>query len=240
MKQLKYRLGLISAILILLSTSSATWGEHAPPQDNRLPSWGDSGNNTVDLTRVDILMTAGKVVRGSAEDSVFTAVSTSASVFTLNSAVEGYDNVVFNGVLVIDVEISPRGFLREGGFFAIYSTDAVFSTDNTTTYNCNNAGNNCSSGQLIYAGDLSAFGWAESTGLFEFEIVNLSGWAKNNWAPMADAAEHVLLNVDCTTQPTSGPGICFDMFATAKEKKFEAIADGFAVVPDAAAVAAVQ
>lgn len=242
MKQLKQRLVLFSWLLVTLSISTFVWASHDHINlDSRLPLWGDSGNKTIDFTETEIVFTYGKTVRGTAADSTLKVNSTSTSVFALNSVEDGYDNTVFNGVLVIDLMINSRGQIQAGGTFAVYSTDALFGTEHTTDFNCNKSGKNCSTGQLVYGGELTGFGWQEHIpGLIEFSMINVSGWAKDNWNAMSGTQEHVLFNVDCSTQPISIPGVCMDIYSGSKAKTFNATASGFAVVPDSPTIVAAQ
>lgn len=241
MKQLKKKFGLISGLLIILSGSSYVWASHDHLNyDNPLAPWEKSGNKTIDFTNVDIVFTPGKLRRGDVDDSTFEVDTTSTSVFTLNSIDDAHVNTVFNGVLVIDVKISKRGIIVDGSTFSVYSTDALFGTDHTQDFDCNKSGRNCSTGQLVYGGDLTAFGWSEHDGFFEFEMMNVSGWAKDNWNGVSDTIEHVLFNIDCSTQSTSSPGVCFDVSETNTNKAFEATADGLAVVPEPVTVVATQ
>ena len=224
MKLHKQWLFSIFGALVTLSINTAAWAEH--PLDSPLPDWGRTGTNTVDFTNVNFRLDLGRSHKGEVEDSEYFIESTSSSVFKLNSAVNEYNDVVFNGYLVINMSTTKRGFLVPGSSFGIYSTDAMFGTDNTTEYNCNKSGNNCTTGQLVYGGEVAAFGWEGQSGVYEFEIANVTGWTFDNWGQVANTVEHILLNVEPfdTSSPTA--------FSTNKPYvEFEVI-DGFAVVPD--------
>ena len=212
---------LISKTLIALSMSTAALAEH--PLDSPLPEWGRTGTNTVDFTNVNFRVDPGKTHKGETEDSDFLIESTSSSVFKLNSAVDGYNDVVFNGYLVIDMSTTKRGFLVPGSSFSIYSTDAMFGTDNTTEYNCNKSGNNCTTAQLVYGGEIAAFGYEGPVGVFEFQISNVTGWAYANWGQVENTVEHILLNVE--------PFDISSIFNTNKPFVEFDVIDGFAVVP---------
>ena len=213
---------LISKALIVFSMSTTAWAEH--PLDSPLPDWGRTGTNTVDFTNVNFRVDPGKIHKGVVEDSDYFVESTSSSVFKLNSAAEGYNDVVFNGYLVINMSTTPRGFVVPGASFSIYSTDAMFGTDNTTDYNCNKSGKNCTTAQLVYGGELVAFGWEGQNGILEFQISNVTGWAFDNWSQAANTVEHILLNVE--------PFDASRTFNTNKPYVELEVIDGFAVVPE--------
>ena len=178
MKQHKQLLGTIAGIFVsLFITSTAFAG--AVPLNNRLDAWGDYGTKAVYFDGVDISYKNGKTKRGITGDTEFFA--TGGTNFRLDSLVDGYDMVGINdGYLVIDANLSSKGTLRSGGTFGIYSTDSMFDAY-STDYNCNKQGKNCSTGNLVYGGELSAFGWSGTLGILEFGIVNMSGWASDTW-----------------------------------------------------------
>ena len=221
MKQQKYWSKTISAALIALAVSATAWADIH--YNNRLPAWGDSGAKTVDFTNVEMRVDWGKLLRdGTVEDSNFTMTSSADSTFSLNSPDDGYNNDSFNGTLVVNAIVTARGFFVPGGTFAIYSTDPMFGTDHTVEYDCNKAGKNCSSAQLVYGGELTAFGWHSEDGILEFAIGSINGWTTDSWGRLDNTTEHVLLN----TAP-------FDIGNTDKKPyTIYAITDGFAVVPD--------
>ena len=227
---------LLASVLgvITLTMSSATFAG-VVPLENRLAAWDDYGTATVNFTDIDVKYTNGKTKRGVTDDTVFFAQSSNTSQFELFAPTEGYgtgpndqfvpfgSGVGFDGALIIDAKISSRGILRSGSTFGIYSNDAMFGTDYTTTYGCNKQGNACSEGQLVYGGDLTAFGWSGGQGLLEFEISNLAGWAHDQWGTTG-ATEHIMLDVGG-----------FTLNDVSSVKSFTATADGFAVVPVPAA-----
>ena len=222
MKQRKQLLGTIAGIFVsLFITSTAFAG--AVPLENRLDAWEDYGSKAVDFTDIDITYKNGKTRRGITADTEFFAESTDISQFFLDSVSDGYDMQGFNGYLVIDANLSSKGTLRSGGTFGIYSNDSLFD-GYSTDYNCNKQGKNCSTGNLVFGGDLSAFGWSGSQGILEFEIINMTGWAHDAWAPDS-TTEHIMLNT-----------AAFDLNGVSSVKAFNATADGFAVVPVPAAV----
>lgn len=197
------------------------------PLENRLPAWEDYGTKTVDFTNVDISYTNGRTKKGNTTDTVFFGESSNSTVLSLNSATDGYDNVVFDGDFIIDAQISSKGVLRDGSTFGFYSNDAMFGTGNTTDYGCNKQGKNCSTGQLVFGGDLTAFGWSGSQGILEFVTDNLLGWAMDEWQPgepFGFRSEHLYLDVGE-----------FTLNDVSSVKSFNATADGFAVVPVPAA-----
>ena len=223
------------AAVVLAVNSAASAG--SLPLENRLDTWADYGSSTVNFTNVDIKYTNGKTKKGQTTDTVFFGASNTSSQFELYSPEQGYgtgtqtefvpfgSGLGFDGVLVIDARISSRGVLRAGSTFGIYSSDTtIFGSNNTTSYNCNKAGTRCDSGQLVYGGDLTQFGWSGSAGILEFEIGNLDGWALDNWAPYA-TREHIYLDVGA-----------FTLNDVSSVKSFTATADGFAVVPVPAAI----
>ena len=214
---------LVSMLVGLVGlTISAVSSAETVPLDNRLPAWGDFGYPRIDFTNIDVRYTNGKTSRrGVAKDGVFFAEDNSLSTFTLQGP--GYDGVAFDGGMVIDAKISSRGVLRAGSTFGIYSNDAMF-TGPVVNYGCNQQGKNCSSGKLVFGGDLIAFGWSGSLGILEFGTTNLAGWAKDLWTPNS-GNEHIYMDV--------GP---FDLNNVSSVKSFTATADGFAVVPVPAAV----
>lgn len=226
MKQQKQWLGSMMAGLIALAIIPGAAWAGTVPIDNRLPEWEDFGSKTVDFTDIAINYTNGRTKRGVTADTVFFAESTDTSLFSLNAPTDGIFDVPFEGGhLIIDANISSKGVLRAGSTFGIYSTDAMFGTDYTTDFDCNKAGNNCSTGQLVYGGDLTAFGWSGTLGILEFEIGNLAGWAHDMLEPTS-VSEHIYLDLDP-----------FDLNGVSSVKSFNAIADtGFAVVPVPAAV----
>ena len=227
MKKQQKWLGLIAGAVASLAISSTSMAAEVPPE-NRLPTWDDFGTETVDFTDIAVNYIHGKKKKGIVGDTVFFAESTDTSVFNLNG---GDDRgTVFDGFMVIDANISSRGrLLQEVSSFGIYSTDAMFGTGNEASYNCNKAGKQCTEGQLVYGGTIADFGWSSSQGILEFSIANLSGWVMDNWTTGDTSAltEHLMLNVD---------GGSFDLGGVSSVKAFEAMADGFAVVPVPAAV----
>lgn len=220
-------------VVALAVNSAASAG--SLPLENRLDAWDDFGSKAVNFTNVDIKYTNGKTKKGQTTDTVFFGASNTSTQFELYSPVDGYGSgstteqvpfgsgVGFDGVLVIDARISSRGVLRSGSTFGIYSSDAVFGSANTTSYNCNKSGTRCDSGQLVYGGDLTQFGWSGSAGILEFEIGNLGGWANDLWG--TSVLEHIYLDVGA-----------FTLNDVSSVKSFTATADGFAVVPVPAAV----
>lgn len=230
MKQQKYWFKAISTALIALTVSATAWADIHYNQ--RLPDWGDSGTKTVDFTNVEFRVDWGKTSRdGTTADSSFTMTSSADSTFSLNSPVDGYINDSFNGTLVVNATVTSRGIFLPGATFAIYSTDSMFGTDHTVEYDCNKSGKNCSSAQLVYGGELTAFGWHSLDGILEFAITNINGWTTDTWGRLENTTEHVLLN----TQP-------FDLHNFNNKKPYTVyhINDGFAVVPDPATVVVIQ
>lgn len=221
MKQHKQLLGLIAGIFASLFISSAAFAG-AVPVENRLDAWEDYGTKAVYFDGVDITYKNGKTKRGITSDTEFFA--TGGTNFRLDSFVDGYNMQGMNdGYLVIDANLSSKGTLRSGGTFGIYSTDSLFDAY-ATEYNCNKSGKNCSTGNLVFGGELSAFGWSGSQGILEFEIINMTGWAHDTWSPDS-TSEHIMLNT-----------AAFDLNGVSSVKAFNATADGFAVVPVPAAV----
>ena len=222
----------VFASLVISSTSMAV----ELPLDNRLPAWGDFGSPTVEFTDIDINFKNGKRKKGVIEDSVFFGESSEISTFTLNGP--GFEDGIgggFEGYMVIDANLSSRGRLRttdtdngeKGSTFAIYSAESMFGTGNEASYDCNNAGNQCTAGQLVFGGDLTSFGWSGTAGILEFTTTNLSGWAVDTWLandPNPNRVEHLMLYTGT-----------FDLGGVSSVRAFTATADGFAVVPVPAA-----
>lgn len=225
MKKKQKWLGLIAGVVASLAISSTSMAAELP-LDNRLPAWDDYGTETVDFTNINIDYVNGKKKKGIIGDTRFFGESTETSVFNLN----GPDDrgTVFDGYLVIDAKLSSRGRLRDGSTFSIYSQDAMFGTGREGEYACNTGGKQCSTGQLVYGGDLTSFGWSGTAGILEFTIANLSGWALDTWlgGDQSTRTEHLMLNI------AGG----FDLGGVSSVKAFTATADGFAVVPVPAAV----
>lgn len=228
-------------VLASFAISSAAWA--IVPNDNRLPAWEDYGSKTVDFTGVAINYQGGRYRRHKWSEGSFFGDSsaqaldpdtgeyyTPVSTFSLNSPFNGVNNVAFDGDMVIDAKINGKGRLRTSkSSFGIYSNDAMFGGP-VVEYGCDRKRRNCRSGVLVYGGDLTGFGWSGSQGLLEFEIGNLAGWAWDQWEVPAgrDGAtsmEHIMLNVGQ-----------FDLGGVKRVRSFNALADGFAVVPVPAAV----
>lgn len=223
MKNRRKWLGSIAAVATSVAISSTSMAAELP-LDNRLPDWPDFGTETVDFTNIDINYINGKKKRGVVQDSTFFGESSEASVFNLNGPRDR--GTVFNGHLIVDADLSSRGRLRDGSTFGIYSNDAKFGTGRETEYGCNKAGKQCSTGQLVYGGSLTSFGWSGTEGILEFTIANLSGWVIDEWlaGDQSHRSEHLMLNTDP-----------FDLGGVSSVKAFTALADGFAVVPVPAA-----
>ena len=242
MKQQKLWLSVATGVLISSALSSpALAGRDPLTEENRLPAWEDYGTKTVDFTNIAINYRSGRVKRGKWQDAQYFGDSegtvpdgTPVSTFSLNSTTDGYDNASFEGRMVIDAKISSKGKLRTNhSTFGIYSSDPMFGTD-TVAYSCTKVsgsrlkGVECETGVLVYGGDLLDFGWSGSQGILEFSIGNLEGWAWDQWENPADQltrTEHILLDV----------GV-FDLGGVSRVRTFNAVADGFAVVPVPAAV----
>jgi hypothetical protein len=214
MKQQKQWFVSIACALVALTINSVTWAE--VPLDNRLPTWGDSGTKTVDFTNISINYTSGR-----GQDTVVFGRGDYTSVFSLNSPTDGYSDVTFDGYLIIDAKISSQGVLRSGSTFGFYSADTMFD-GYATTYDCDKFGDNCSTGNLVYGGEITAFGWSASQGILEFEISNVSGWTADAWGA-SSYSNHIMLS---TSQ--------FDLKGTGSVKSFTATADGFAVAEKSA------
>jgi hypothetical protein len=218
MKRQKQWLLSILGALVALTINSVTWAG-VVPLENRLPAWGDYGPKTVDFTNIDITYTNGKRKYGPTAHATFLGRSSASSVISLNSPTDGYVNVVFDGDMVIDANISSKGVLRAGSTFGIYSNDVLlFFGEPVVEYGCNIHGNNCSTGMLIYGGTITAFGWSGSQGILEFSIGNLGGWAHDTW-PNSPIEKHIFLDVGA-----------FTLNDVSSVKSFRAVADGFAVV----------
>ena len=232
MKKQQKWFGLIAGVVASLAISSTSMAAELP-LDNRLPAWSDYGTETVDFTNIDINFVNGKKKRGVIGDSTFFGESNETSTFSLNDS--NGDITAFNGYMVIDAKLSSRGRLRTGdtdngdkiSSFAIYSTDAMFGTGHEADYDCGPSGKKCTSGQLVYGGDLTSFGWSGTEGILEFTIANLSGWALDEWTvgDQSGRVEHLKLLTGA-----------FDLGGVSSVKYFTATADGFAVVPVPAAV----
>ena len=237
------KLGLcIAGVLASCAISSTALAGKSPlSEENRLPAWEDYGSKTVDFSDIAINYKSGRVKRGSWEDTQFWGDSlgtkpdgTPSSTFALTSATDGYDNVAFEGRIIIDAKISSKGVLKKGAStFGVWSNDPIFGT-NTVDYACSVVSGGkvketvCENGVLVYGGELVDFGWSGSQGILEFSIDNLAGWAWDQWEDPADQAtrqEHILLDV----------GV-FDLGGVSNVRTFNAVADGFAVVPVPAAV----
>ena len=228
----------VFASLVISSTALAA----ELPAENRLPFWGEAGSPTVSYTNIDINFKNGKKKKGITDDSVFFAESTDLSTFSLDGP--GFPDFGFDGYMAIDAKLSSRGRLRTGetdnrdkvSTFGIYSTNtALFGTGNEATYNCNKGGSNCTTGQLVFGGDLASFGWSSAEGVLEFTTANLSGWAVDTWLandPLANRVEHLILY----TLDEFGDRAGFDLGGVSSVKAFTATANGFAVVPVPAAV----
>ena len=209
MKQKKQWFVSITCALVALTTNSVTWAE--VPLDNRLPAWGNFGTKTVDFTNISINYT-----NDGNQDTVVFGRGDYTSVFSLNSLTDGYSDVTFAGYLIIDAKISPQGVLQSGSTFGFYSADAMFD-GYATTYDCDKFGDNCSTGNLVYGGEITAFGWSASWGILEFEIGNVSGWTADAWG-VGSQGNHIMLSTDP-----------FDLNGTNSVTQFTATADGFAV-----------
>ena len=132
MKQQKQLLGITAGVLASCVISSAALaGGGSLTEENRLPAWEDYGTKTVDFTNVAINYKSGRVKRGKWEDTQFFGDNegtvpdgTAPSTFALNSATDGYDNVAFDGRMIIDAKISSKGKLKTSiSSFGIYSND---------------------------------------------------------------------------------------------------------------------
>lgn len=228
MKQQKQWLGTViagfTALVILIPNAWAG----VVPLENRLPAWEDYGSKRIDFTNIDIAYKNGRTKKGRTEDTSFFGESNTNSTFSLFSRTDGYVDVPFNGEFIIDANISSRGVLRDGSSFGFYSNDvSIFGTGNEVDYACNKQGKNCSNGTLVFGGNLAAFGWSGSLGILEFVTKDLAGWAMDMWQPGEDGTrmEHIYLDV----------GV-FDLDDVSSVKTFNAVANGFAVVPVPAAV----
>ena len=167
MKINKRFISVVSGVFILLSFNAPVSATHLKHQfENPLPVWERAGNKTIDFTDVDIELMLGRATKRSVEDSIFTAQSSSTSVFSLNSILDGYDNIEFQGVLVLNAILNSKGMIQPGSTYAVYSSDVVFGTQYTESYNCNKSGKNCSTGQLVYGGNITQFGWDQKLGCF--------------------------------------------------------------------------
>lgn len=221
MKNKKLSLSRFTGVVIALVISSAAWAATLPTE-NRLPAWGDYGTETVNFSDVYIKFVEIEDKKSTSihRATSFRAESLTSSVFNLKSD-NGYPGVgSFNGYMIISVDLSSRGRIRDGASFAVYSQDARFGTGNEA--GCNKAGKKCK-GQLIYGGEVSGFGWSGTEGVIEFAISNRTGWAVDNWSPGSVAVEHVLLKV--------AP---FDIVNDLFGKDFTTVGDGFAVVVNSA------
>ena len=242
MKQQKHLQNVAVGALASFVISSAAWA--VVPNENRLPAWEDYGSKTVDFTGVAINYKSGRYRRHLWSEGSFFGDSsaqvldpdtgtyyTPDSTFSLNSPFNGVNDVAFNGDMVIDARISSKGRLYTNrSSFGIYSNDPMFG-NNAVEYACTGSGKGatCRSGTLVYGGDLTGFGWSGSQGLLEFNIGNLAGWAWDQWEVPAGrngatSYEHIMLNVGA-----------FDLGGVNRVRSFNAIADGFAVVPVPAA-----
>lgn len=235
MKQHKQWQGAMVGVLASFVISSAAWA--GDPTENRLPDWGDYGAKTIDFTNVAINYKAGKRRWGrqragsffghSQSNSPWSNASVEPSTFSLNSLHDGYDNVAFDGDMIIDAKISAKGRLNtRNSKFGIFSNDPMFEGP-VVNYDCGRRG--CRSGVLVYGGELTDFGWSGSQGILEFEIGNLSGWAWDQWESSsrdgATSKEHLFLDIGK-----------FNLNGRDSIKSFNTVANGFAVVPVPAAV----
>ena len=224
MKNKKLSLSRFTGVVIALVISTAVWAATLP-LENRLPSWGDYGTETVNFSDIYIKFVRQEQTKKDPIPSAylgyeFRAESLTSSVFNLKSD-NGYPDVgSFNGYMVISVDLSPKGTVRSGSSFAVYSQDERFGTGNEA--GCNKAGQNCI-GQLIYGGEVSGFGWSGTEGIIELAISNRTGWAVDNWNPGSVAVEHILLNV--------AP---FDIIDDSFGSTYTTVGDGFAVVVNSA------
>lgn len=223
MEKKQRRLLIAAGMLSSLAISSVSWAG-VVPLENRLDAWEDYGTKAVYFDGVDINYQNGRTKKGITADTTF--FGTGGNNFRLDSLTDGYDMFgLSDGEIIIDANISSRGTLRSGSAFGIYSNDAMFGGEPVVEYGCNSKGKNCSTGVLVYGGDLTAFGWSGSLGILEFEIQNFSGWASNAWGQKQGTTEHIYLDVDV-----------FTLNDVSSVKAFKATADGFAVVPVPAAV----
>lgn len=224
MKYLKSSLSTVVAGLIALAVIVPSSFAGVVPLENRLPAWGDYGSKTIDFTNVDVTYRNGRTKKGRTDDTVFFGESTNSTVLSLN---DGTTSTVFDGDFIIDANISSKGVIREGSTFGFYSNDvSLFGSGNEVDYGCNKQGKNCSNGTLVFGGDLIGFGWSGSLGILEFLTNNLQGWAMDMWNPGAGptAQEHIYMDVGA-----------FTLNDVSSVKAFDAVADGFAVVPVPAA-----
>ena len=223
---------LVVSVTGLLNLSPA-WAAIPDLRNQPLSDWGDSGAKSINFSDVDVELFNGVINKNKIVDQTLSVTSSSSSVFHLNSSIDEYNNTQFNGYLVINAKLSQKFLLRPGSSFAIYSTDSMFGKEYTTQYNCSKSGRKCTSGQLIYSGDLSQIGWSQNEGNFEFTINNLGGWAYDNLGQMTNSVEHILLNIDCSTQTTVDSNNCYEIITGyGVSNTLSAKADGFAVVPE--------
>ncbi len=224
----------IAVGLLAYTASSVAWANL--PADNRFPQATDWGYPAIHFDNVAVEYKPGKTKGKKIDDSEFFAVSTPSTTLTLMGP--GYDGVTFAGSFVVDAFISPKGSLKEGTF-GFYSQDAMFSSGPAANYNCNKGGQGCTSGYLVYGGDLKYFGWSENydlstsgysiwdnanAGMLEFRVTNQSGWAWDIWGSGFD--ENIIMNI--------AEGL--NLNGTNAVTSWSGTADGIAVVPVPAAV----
>lgn len=221
---IKNRLTRCIGILTTLFASTSLWADHASTV-YRLPAWGDSGTETVEFNSVDVTYKKGKTLKGYPSDSYLTVESSESTVLSLKSDNGLPGSGFFNGYILISATFNPKGTLSNfvPSTIAVYSNDSRFGTGNEAEYNCNNSGKNCTTGQLIYGGDLTVFGFSGIDGIFEFMYTNLSGWATDNWNVNATDVVHVKINLSP-----------FDIFHVKSNHPLTDVGEGFAVIRNAA------
>ncbi len=225
--------------LVALTVSSICAAELPP--ENRLSGPIDSGAPAVTFEDIAISYKPGKTKRKGQEDSTFFAESTNPNGFGILGS-DGNQTYFTDGYLALDAKISPKGTLKPGGYFEIWSSDSMFNDGSAaSSFNCNNAGNNCQgNGWLVYGADLYSFGWGSEGrllndyagnfwgndlyGVLEFGIYNQSGWAWDQWG--SGGPERIIFGI------LDG----FDLNGANAVTSFNATARGMAVVPVPAAV----
>jgi hypothetical protein len=220
--------------LLAYAASSVAWANL--PADNRLDPVIDWGYPAIHFDNVAVNYKPGKVKGKKIDDTEFFAVSTPSTTLSLMGP--GYDGVSFAGSFVVDAFISPKGTFKSGTF-GFYSSDAMFAGAPVVNYNCNKGGSNCSSGYLVYGGDLNGFGWSENydlsttgqpvwananAGMLELSVTNQAGWAWDLWGSGVD--ERIIMNI--------AEGL--NLNGANAVTSWSGTADGIAVVPVPAAV----
>ncbi|MDT8386125.1 MAG: VPLPA-CTERM sorting domain-containing protein [Thiogranum sp.] len=232
----------ISAAAGALALTTAAVSSAAVPLENRLPYDTDSGAPAVTFTDVAIEYKPGKTNKRKGDsDTQFFAESTSTSSFSILDP-NGDHTYFTDGFMALDAQISPKGTLKQGGYFGVWSGDSMFDDGSAPVgFDCNKQGNGCQgSGWLVYGGDLKSFGWDGNAqllndyvgnfwgndlyGLLEFGLTNQSGWAWDQWGSGVD--ERVIFGI------LGG----FDLNDANAVTSFSATAKGMAIVPVPAAV----